>query len=457
MVFRRFHIQTIIRVFLILATSTWLGLELFNPPNAYTIVLLASLLLIQTALLIRYVNSTNRELARYFVSLRDQDSSFTIVPEDSKGSFSEVVEVINETRQLIQDARIDKEKQYRYLQIIINHMDIGLLSFHVDGNIEHYNRAARDLLGTGELTRLNSLNTMHPDLESILQAMEPGQSKILTILSAADKVQLLFKMSELVYEDHPLKLVSIQDVNTELDERELVSWKRLIRVLNHEVMNSLTPIRTLTHAIDRSLEEIPPGQFGEGIASDIRDNTRLIEKRSSSLVEFVSRYREITRINELVLQDIDIPALLHEAASLLQEDIQDQQIDCQVKAQTKVLRLQGDENLLKQVVINLVQNSMEALKESQSGTIKLSASEDKGHAVIKVEDNGPGIRPEHMEEIFTPFFSTREDGSGIGLSFSKHIIRLHGGTMSLWSEAGKGTRVTIRLPYPDQPSRSRFL
>jgi len=457
MVFKRFHIQTIVRVFLILANSTWLGLELFNPPNAYSIVLLGSLLLIQTALLIRYVNRTNRELARYFVSLRDKDPSFTLVPEDSKGSFNEVAQAINETRQLIQDARIDKEKQYRYLQIIINHMDIGLLSFRTDGSIEHYNRAARELLGTGDLTQLQSLNTSHQDLEIILRAMEPGQSKILTISTSAEKVQLLFKMSELVYEDHPLKLLSIQDVNTELDERELISWKRLIRVLNHEVMNSLTPIRTLTHAIDRSLMEVPSGQIGEGIASDIRDNTRLIEKRSSSLVDFVSRYREITRINELVLNEIDINALLHEAASLFQEDFLKQQIDCQVNTKTPVLGLHGDESLLKQVVINLVQNSIEALKETRSGNIKLSASEQDDQTVIKVEDNGPGIPLEHMDEIFTPFFSTRKDGSGIGLSFSKHIIRLHGGTMSIWSEPGNGTTVTIRLQtHPDHPSRSRF-
>ena len=458
MVFKRFHIQTIIRVFLILLTCTWLGLELFNPPNAYTLFLLGSLLLIQTALLIRYVNKTNRELARYFVSLRDQDSSFKLVPEDPKGSFSEVAQVINETRQLLQDTRIDKEKQYRYLQIIIGHMDIGLLSFRPDGSVEHYNRAARELLGTGELTQLHSLNTLHPDFENILQAMEPGQSKILTISPANEKVQLLFKMSELIYEDHPLKLLSVQNVQSELDEQELISWKRLIRVLNHEVMNSLTPIRTLTHAIDRSLMEIPSGQIEEGIASDIRDNTSLIEKRSTSLVDFVSRYREITRINELVREEIEVSKLLDEVAALFRKELSDRQTECQVKVSPPGLTVQGDDGLLKQVLINLVKNSMEALKGANNGMIILSAGKQEGQIVIQVKDNGPGIPSEHMDEIFTPFFSTREDGSGIGLSFSKHIIRLHKGSMSLWSEPGKGTTVTIRLliTHPDQPSLSRL-
>jgi len=446
MAFKQFHIQTIVRIALILATCVWLGLELPNPPNVYTLVLLATLLLIQSALLIRYVNKSHRELARFFSSLKDQDSSFSIVPEDPKGSFGEVARVINETRKLIQDARIDKEKQYRYLQIIIHHMDIGLLSFRADGSIEHFNRAARKLLGTGELSHIQSLNSTHPDFERILRALEPGQSKFLTVSPENEKVQLLLKMSELVYEDHPLKLLSIQDVNTELDEQELISWKRLIRVLNHEVMNSLTPIRTLTHAIERSLLEIPVEQIGESISHDIRENTHLIEQRSTSLMDFVNQYREITRINELVRSVIKAGNLLHGIPPLFQEELQSRQVDCQVKVEPSGLTLKGDEGLLKQVLINLVKNSLEALKDTSQGRIIVSAGEEEGQKVIRVEDNGPGIPREHLDEIFTPFFSTKEDGSGIGLSFSKHIIRLHGGTMSIWSEPGEGTTVTLRLP-----------
>lgn len=446
MAFRQFHIQTIIRILLILATCIWLGLEILTPPNVYTLVLLASLLLIQTVLLIRYVNKTHRELARFFISLQDQDSSFAIVPEDAKGSFGEVAKVINETRKLIQDARIARERQYRYLQIIINHMDIGLISFRTDGSIEHFNRAARTLLGTGELSHIHALNSTHPDFENILLTLEPGQSKFLTVSPGNEKVQLLLKMSELVYEDHPLKLLSVQDVNTELDKQELISWKRLIRVLNHEVMNSLTPIRTLTHAIDRSLMEIPVEQIGKSIARDIRENTHLIEQRSTSLIEFVNQYREITRINELVPVEISAARLLNGMGPLFQEDYLRQQLDFQVIVEPSGLSLSGDENLLRQVLINLVKNSIEALKEKSHGRITLSANEQEGQTVIRVEDNGPGIPQEHMDEIFTPFFSTREDGSGIGLSYSKHIIRLHEGTMSIWSEPGEGTTVTIRLP-----------
>jgi nitrogen fixation/metabolism regulation signal transduction histidine kinase len=443
MVYKKFQIQVIIRVLLILANCVWLSMEIPLPPNLYTLIFLGSLLIIQVLLLIRYVNRTNRELSRIFASLWDQDSSFSLAPSDPSGSFSEIARVINETRKQIQEARIDKEKQYRYLQFIINHMDIGLLSFHRDGKVEHYNRKAGELLGSSELSNLKPLNLRHPDFEKILQEMEPGQSKIISITALGETLQLLLRMTQLVYEENPLKLLSLQDVRTELDEQELISWKRLIRVLNHEVMNSLTPIRTLTHAIDRSLEEINPMDADASILNDIRENSSLIAKRSASLSEFVNRYREITRISEISMQKVIIAALFQEVKALFQSELSEQDRSCNIQINPPDLKLDGDENMLKQVLINLVRNSMDALKHRNNGTVSLMARKEGKHIILLVEDDGPGIPAEYMDEIFTPFFSTKEDGSGIGLSFSKHIIRLHGGHISIQSKPGKGTSITM--------------
>jgi len=445
MVFKRFHIQVIIRTLLILANCIWLSLEIPEPPNVYTLIFLAFLLIIQVYMLIRYVNRTNRELSRIFTSLWDQDSSFSLAPTDPAGSFGEIASIINETRQQIQDARIDKEKQYRYLQFIINHMDIGLLSFHSDGSVEHFNRAAGMLLGSRELSALKSLNALHPDFEKTLQEMEPGQSKIVNISREAETIQLLIRMTQLVYEDQPLKLLSLQDVRTELDEQELISWKRLIRVLNHEVMNSLTPIRTLTHAIDRSLLELNPEIANKDIIEDIRENSSLIAKRSASLTDFVSRYREITSIQEISKQKVSVGAMFQEVKALFRKELSEQNRKCRIVVDPPGLLLDGDENMLKQVVINLVRNSMDALKQSSDGTISMMARKEGKHAILVVEDNGPGIPAEYMDDIFTPFFSTRKDGSGIGLSFSKHIVRLHGGKISIQSASGKGTSVTMKF------------
>ena len=273
--------------------------------------------------------------------------------------------------------------------------------------------------------------------------MEPGQSKIISITALGETLQLLIRMTQLIYEENPLKLLSLQDVRTELDEQELISWKRLIRVLNHEVMNSLTPIRTLTHAIDRSLEEMNPGDADAIILNDIRENSSLIAKRSASLSEFVNRYREITRISEISMQKVSIAALYQEVKALFQSELSEQDKSCNIQIIPPDLKLDGDESMLKQVLINLVRNSMDALKQSNKGTISMMARKEGKHIILLVEDDGPGIPAEYIDEIFTPFFSTKEDGSGIGLSFSKHIIRLHGGHISIQSKPGKGTSITM--------------
>lgn len=430
---------------LILLNCIWISLELIHPPSAYTLILLCSLLILQGYLLIRYVNRTNREISRIFLALWDQDTSFSLAPSDPSGSFTEIARVINESRQQIQQARIDKEKQYRYLQFIINHMNIGLLSFHGDGRVEHFNRAAGELTGKTELSSLGQLNSLHPGLEKTLLQMEPGQSRIVTINHPSESRQLLLRMTQLNYEGQPLMLLSLQDIRTELDEQELLSWKRLIRVLNHEVMNSLTPIRTLTHAIERSLEELDPKDSDEAVLADIRANSRLISKRSSSLIEFVKRYREISNIRMISKQAVPVKAMLQEIHGLFRDDLSRQNCMLEIGVEPSDLQLQGDENMLKQVLINLLQNSLHALEKHASGVIDIQARQEADSVLISVKDNGPGISPEYMDDIFTPFFSTREDGSGIGLSFSRHIVRLHDGSISIQSDPGEGTTVSMRF------------
>jgi nitrogen fixation/metabolism regulation signal transduction histidine kinase len=445
MIFKKFHIRVIFHVLLILLNCVWISFEIFHPPNVYTLILLSSLLILQIYLLVRYVNRTNREISRIFSALWDQDTSFSLAPGDRSESFNEIARVINESRQQIQEARIDKEKQYRYLQFIINHMNIGLLSFHGDGRVEHYNRSAGELTGKKELSSIAQLNALHPGLERILLHMEPGQSRIITISAPPESRQLLLRMTQLVYEGQPVKLLSLQDIRTELDEQELLSWKRLIRVLNHEVMNSLTPIRTLTHAIERSLKELDPRESDLAVLADIRTNSQLISKRSSSLIEFVKRYREISNIRMISREPVAVLPMLQEIRDLYRNELKQRNCVLRISVEPSHLRLRGDENMLKQVMINLIQNSMHALEEHTSGNIDIKGHQEAGRVLISVKDNGPGISPEYMDDIFTPFFSTKEAGSGIGLSFSRHIVRLHDGNISIHSDPGKGTTVIMRF------------
>jgi signal transduction histidine kinase len=311
--------------------------------------------------------------------------------------------------------------------------------------VEHYNRSTVELLGSSNLGTLESLYALFPGFARSILEMEPGQAKIISITRAKERLQLLLRMTQLKYDDRPLKLLSLQDVRTELDEQELIAWRRLIRVLNHEIMNSLTPIRTLTHAIERSLLELGSAESGEAIIQDIRDNSRLISQRTASMTDFVNRYRDITRIREISKQPVALGPLLQEVKTLFEKQFLEQGVNCTLQVEPADLEIEGDENMLKQVLINLVKNSLEALKDDDGELIQIFANKIEKHHVIVVEDNGPGIPEEFLEDIFTPFFSTREDGSGIGLSFSKQIVRLHGGSINIQSEKGKGTKVSIKF------------
>jgi len=259
----------------------------------------------------------------------------------------------------------------------------------------------------------------------------------------------MIRMTEFKFEDEYLRLVSIQDIQTELDEQELISWQRLIRVLNHEVMNSLTPIRTLSHATRLSVEQSGL-DTGKGktkqLVEDIQKNTRLIEERSAGLMEFVKKYRDITSIQELEINTFLLKDLLDKITQYFSEECKSRKIKCNLQIEPEQMELSGDQNFLEQVFINLVRNSIEALENTDNPEINLQASRNSdGQAVIHIHDNGQGIPPEILDDIFTPFFTTKESGSGIGLSFARHIIRLHNGSISLTSEPNVETVITLKF------------
>jgi two-component system nitrogen regulation sensor histidine kinase NtrY len=449
MVFKKFYIQVIIRIVLITATSAWFAFEINDPPRFYTSLFLGLLLIVQVWGLIHYVNKTNRELSRFFASLRDKESSFSLEPDDESGSFSDLADILNETGKIIRDARIEEEKQFRYLQFIIDHVNIGLLSYRADGLVVHYNSTSRNLLGIKEIGNINSLNKLHPDFTGILANLKPGQSAIVKIMRDSGQQSLLIRMTEFLFDAEKLHLISLQDIQTELDEQELLSWKRMIRVLNHEVMNSITPIRTLSHAINRSIEESGLNHQTDpnvrATINDIHKNTWLIEERSSGLIEFINQYRDITKIRELEKTEITIDKLFNEVLTLFKTDLVTYKIDYSLNIEPAELSLECDNNLFRQVLINLVKNAIEALMSVKNGRIELNAGKTNGHFWLQVMDNGQGISPDHQDDIFTPFFSTKESGSGIGLSFAKHIVRLHEGNITLCSEPGKGTAITIKF------------
>ncbi len=450
MVYRNFYINVIIRIAFIFFTSLWLAYEIANPPFVYTILFLGSILLIQTYGLIWYVNKTNRELSRFFTSLRDKDSSFSVVGKEKGGSFRELADTLNETAALLKEARIEKESQYQYLQYIVEHVTIGLISFSANGKVALINDAAKKLLGIKSLMRLDQLNAIMDGFDRVLDEMNPGEQTVLRMTINNELLQVLIRTTAFKFHNEQLKLISLQDFRQELEEQEIKSWQKLIRVMTHEIMNSVTPITTLTLAIKRCLtrdEEI--GSAEELSDENIRDaviNADLIEERSKGLIDFINNYRSISRIEKLELLSVKIAKLLKSASSLFKEDLEKPGIRINQRIVPEDLVFSMDEKLIQQVLINLVKNSIEALRKTEGGRIELNAfREMDGTPVIEVSDNGEGIPQEILDDIFIPFFTTKKDGNGIGLSLSRQIMRLHRGSIYVASEPGKKTSFFLKF------------
>jgi two-component system nitrogen regulation sensor histidine kinase NtrY len=450
MVYRNFYIHVIIRVSFIFFTSLWLAYEIANPPFVYTILFLGSILLIQTYGLIWYVNRTNRELSRFFTSLRDKDSSFSIVGREKGGSFRELAETLNETAALLKEARIEKESQYLYLRCIVEHVTIGLISFSANGKVSLINNAAKKLLGIKSIVRLDQLNSIMEGFDRILNEMNPGEQTVLRMTINNELLQVLIRVTGFKFHNEQLKLVSLQDFRQELEEQEIKSWQKLIRVMTHEIMNSVTPITTLTLAIKRCLTKDEEIRRSETLDDEnIRDaviNASLIEERSKGLTDFVNNYRSISRIEKLELTHVIIAKLLRSTASLFKEELAKSTIRIDQRIVPEDLTFPMDEKLIQQVLINLVKNSIEALCGTGNGNIELHAyREVDGTPVIGVSDNGAGIPREILDDIFVPFFTTKKNGSGIGLSFSRQVMRLHRGTIHVASDPGKGTTFFLKF------------
>ena len=449
MIFRSLHTQVLLRVFLILANALVFAWVLVSTRNWYSIASLGVILILQSWLLVRYLNRTNRIMGDFIQRLREKESTSKSLLEIESGPFRQFNQILHEINELIQDARIEKENQFLYLQYIIEHVGIGLLTFDKTGKINLINKAALDLFHMKELKHIKNLNLVREGMDKYLKELKPGQQQLMKINISGSIVQLSVKASEFKILDRWIKLVSFQDIKGELDQKELESWQKLIRVLAHEIMNSITPINTLTEAMirqNRQQEEaVKQWQGGGEYFDNMVDGLHLIRERGSGLIDFVRKYRELSKLPTPNLTEINVSALLAGISRLFEKDMEEKGITFSTRVSPDNLMLNADRKLIEQVLINLVKNAMEALLETPDGQIKILAEKENEAVRIRVTDNGPGIPDSIIDQVFIPFYTTKEGGSGIGLSLSRQIMRLHQGTLDIQSILSKETNIILNF------------
>ena len=445
MVYKHFSFIITFRI-IVLCLSVFLLAFIITDTSLYaTVFILVIIIIIQIYSLIKFVERTNKDISRFFSSIRYSDFTQNFKSNIKGAAFEELsdsfMEVINEFKK----TRKEKEENYRYLQTIVQHISIGILAYTPDGNVELLNNAAKKLLKINSLRNISDLNPLSKSLVSSLFKIRTGEKILEKVIDNNELLQLSIFAAEFKMGAKHIILVSINNIQSELEEKEMEAWQNLIRVLTHEIMNSITPIISLSSTAN-SLLENSGEQISAETIEDVRGAITTILKRSNGLIHFVDSYRSLTRIPAPNFSLIKLSVLFERLKKLLNEEFIKNKINFSSKIEQENLELTADPDLIEQVLINLIANSINAISNNSEPCIQLIGKFDnRGNITIQVIDNGSGIPEDLQEKIFIPFFTTKKEGSGIGLSLSRQIMRIHKGSISVSSIPNKETIFTLRF------------
>jgi nitrogen fixation/metabolism regulation signal transduction histidine kinase len=449
MVYKRFRLQVVSRVLLLAGALFLLFYLLYRTSLHATIVIVAGLCLYQIYSLLHYVEKTNRDLSRFFDAIKHSDFSQSFTGAGLGSAFDQLKAAFSEVIAKFQQARAEKEEHYRYLQTVVQHVGIGLISFQPSGEIELMNTAARRLLRAPTAKNIHALESYNKPLVERLLQLRSGERALEKVDDRNEILQLALHATELKMREQRYTLVSLQNIQSELEEKELEAWQKLIRVLTHEIMNSVTPIASLASTVN-DLLTTNGSRNGEGPGTetmqDVQGAVQTIQKRSEGLLHFVDAYRNLTRIPKPNFQIFPVKELLCGVQQLMRAQVAANAIELRVAITPESLEVTADPELVEQILINLLLNAIQAVEHRPNAKIELrSRLDDRGRVLLQIADNGPGILPEVMDKIFIPFFTTKPGGSGIGLSLSRQIMRLHRGTISVRSQPEAETVFTLRF------------
>lgn len=443
--------KIIIRLALLLATFFVWAIILAN--DAYFVINLGFIALIgvQVHAFVKEQTSTHKAISDFLKSLNDNslDSNGDFIQNNDPALSAEFIRI----RNAIRTSQKEKEAEYQYFRNIVQHVGIGIITFNQDGTIQLYNFAAKKLLNTSyQIKNIQQLNEVSPELVETFENLKTGGRKLVQVNIGEDIRQLSVYAIELQLHNKNFKLISLQNIQSELDEKEMEAWRNLIRVLTHEIMNSVTPISSLSGTTSGMLaallaEEKENYSMDHEDMIDLQSSLKTIENRSEGLIRFLNEFRSLTHTPTPKLKDENPNLILESICLLLNKDLKSKNIQLIKDFQEPLPVVQIDRELIEQVIINLLKNASESFDEdSNDKKIWISSNLDsKKRVTITIKDNGSGIEPEALTKIFIPFFTTKKSGSGIGLSLSKEIMRKHQGNISVQSTLGAGTEFSLKF------------
>lgn len=383
-----------------------------------------------------------KQMVEFSEAVKYRDFTRRFVVKREKSVEGQLYAAFNQINDVYKNISIDQALQHQYLNKVINMLDTAIIFYHAEsGKVIWLNEAFKDLFQVPHLGNISGMEKRHPELYIKTMQLQVGKHQMETAHSSKGKIKLLMQSSGFETQDGSFRIIVYQNINEAIDETETRAWHKLLRVLTHEIMNSIGPISSLAETLHDRLEHWE----GEQDIEDLKLGIFTIKRRSEGLLQFAKSYRLINKVDQPQFSEIQVVQLFENIYQLLEPTLIQKNIDVDIIIKNTRMILRADVNLLEQVIINLLLNAIEAVKGEEEPYISLSAIETKDHIQLKIQDNGAGMSPEIQEQIFTPFFTTKKTGTGVGLTLSKQIMLMHGGNISVDSVEGEGSTFTLQF------------
>src|SRR5574344_2684038 len=412
-----------------------------------------SIVIISSILLLREYRVNSRKLTYMLKALENNDSSFRFTDKGGDIYNALFINSLNEINEIRTAEKLSASEKEKYYGLILENVITGVVSIDEKGYVIHCNTRALNLLGVSVLTHISQLKRIDEDLYNAFLCEEDDKGKIVSLFNEKGKVNLSLRSSNIVLRGKKIRLLVINDIGEELETNEIEAWTRLIRVLTHEIMNTVTPISSLSETLSMMLKNVPEGDEKNifRLLPEIKNGLEVINFSSKGLISFVDSYRNLTRIPNPVCKPIIIKDFFNKILILIKDDIGKAHISPTIELSSEDIMIYADENLISQVILNLIKNAISALEERMKmeadmvPLLKLRASIDNitEDVILEVVNNGSPISKENQEHIFIPFFTTKSNGNGIGLAISRQIMRKHNGSLKLKSSNEKETSFVL--------------
>src|ERR1035437_6458133 len=453
MIYKRFYLIMVLYLAGVILFAIAFAFS-FGNDLTYSIMSLFCLTLISVSFGV-WLNRTNKKLAYFFSAVRNEDTSL-FFPEGIGFANEKLLNrSLNELNTRLKNARINIELQEKFYKSIMENIRTGIISFYNNGVVEFTNPEIKRMFGLEQIPHISKLRIIDPKLVEILENIESGEQRRINVKVNHQLLSLAIHAQAIVIQNNEIKIVTLQDIKSELDMHEMDSWQKLIRILNHEIMNSVAPITSLSSTLSgfykSGEDQTSPDNITPRIISDTIRGLNIIEDHGKGLIHFVESYRSLTQLPKPEFSRVNISEFFERIMILVNSGFDNDNNKYKVRplitssVTPDDITLVADDKLLAQVFINIVKNSIEAFgKCEEDNFISMSAGRNPdGRVVLTIKDNGPGMDADTLEKIFVPFFTTKESGSGIGLSLSRQIISIHNGNITCDSAPGMGTTVSM--------------